>query len=409
MFPRRAGIVLTALALLLSLGGMTPSLAIQEFTIGCALPLSGPFAKTGQLMRDAYTLWAEEINAKGGISGTYPVRFIFYDDRSNPKTSARMVEVLITQEKVDLLLGSHGSAPVMAASAVAERHKYPYLCGGTASDKLYDRGFKYIFGTLGKATEQVRACMDMFSTLNPKPKSVAIVGSNTPCATLACQGFQRYAKKYGFKVVHYELFPVMLKDYNTILMKAKAKRPDLLLVGSRLETAIRVMKAMQEIDFNPKAVAFSQGPTWPEFARELKAKADYVFAASEWTPNLPYTGPVFGSAREFQVTYQKRFFRAPDYLEAASVAAAVVLQKAVESLRLKPGMSQADRVRLMEKLHQMDLMTFYGPVRFGPDGANRAHPPVAVQLQNLQLINVFPAKWAEKRPQYPMPAWKDRR
>ncbi len=409
MILRRAGIVLMTLALVTCLGSVTPGMAAGEFTIGCALPLSGVYGKQGQQIRDAYTFWADKINDKWGIGGKYRVRLLFRDDQSDPRISAELTEQLITQDKVDLLLGSCGFSQVMAASAVAERHKHPYLSGGAAADELYERHYKYIFGTLGKATEQVRACVEVFTSVTPKPRTVAIVGSKIPLAELSCRGFKNYAAKYGFKIVHYELFPVRLKDYNTMLLMAKAKRPDLLLVGSHLDGAQRVVKAMQEIDFNPKAVAFSHGPTASVFVQGLGAKANYVFAASEWTPNLPYTGPVFGTARQFSEEFKQRFGRAPEYVEAASAAAAVVLQRAVEQLGLKPGLAPADRVRLMEKLHQMDLMTFYGPVRFGADGANRKHPPLAVQVQKLELINVYPAKWAEKKPIYPMPAWKDRK
>ncbi len=396
------------LALALVLGVFSVGQA-AEFTFGCAVPLTGLFGKAGQLVKDAYTIWQEKVNAAGGISGKYKVKIIFYDDQSNPQTSAKLVEKLITQDKVDLLLGGFGSSQVMAASAAAERHKYPLISGAAASNKLYERNFKYYFGTLGKATEEVRGCVDVFNAVKPKPKTVAIVGSNIPFTALACVGYKKYAEKYGFKVVHYELFPIKLKDYNTMLLKAKAAKPDVLLVGSHLGVALRVMKAMKEIDFNPKAVAFSYGPTVPAFVNALKGDAEYVFAASEWTPNLPYRGPVFGSAAQFNRDYYQRFKRYPDYVEAATAGGAVVLQKAVEALGLKPGLSTADREKLMKKLHQIDLMTFYGPIHFGADGANRAHPPVAVQVQKGKLVNVYPAKWAAGKPLYPMPAWKDRK
>ena len=375
------------LALVLGVGLVTPAVADEEFTIGCVLPLSGVYGGQGQRIRDAYTFWADKVSDKGGISGKYRVRLVFRDDQSSPRTSAKLTGQLITQDKVDLLLGSYGSAQVMAASAVAELHKYPYLSGGAASDKLYERHYKYLFGTQGKATDQVRACVEVFTSVTPKPRTVAIVGSKIPSAELSCQGFKKYAAKCGFKIVHYELFPIRLKDYNTMLLMAKAKKPDLLLVGSRLDMALRVMKAMQEIDFNPRAVAFSHGPTAPVFIQRVKAKANYVFAASEWTPNLPYTGPVFGTARRFSQEYKQRFGRAPGYVEAASAAAGVALQKAVEQLGLKPGLMEAGRVKLMEQLHKIDLMTFYGPVSFGADGANRKHPPLAVQVQNLESVS----------------------
>lgn len=386
----------------------TARAADKGFTFGCALPLTGLFGKAGAQVRDAYTLWQETVNAAAGISGKYPVEIIFYDDQSNPQVSAKLIERLVRRDKVDLLLGGYGSSQVMAASAASERHGYPYISGGAASNKLYDRGFRFYFGTLGKATEEVRGCVEVFGAVKPKPVRVAIVGANIPFCALACQGFRSYSEKAGFKVVHYELFPLKLQDYNTMLGKAKAARPDILLVGSHLGVAIRVMKAMKEIDFNPKGVAFSYGPTVPAFAAGLKADAEYVFAASEWTPNLPYQGPVFGTARQFDATYRARFNRAPDYVEAATAGGAVVLQKAVEELDLEPGLGRADRVKLAEKLHAMDLMTFYGRIHFGADGANVAHPPVAIQIQGGKVVNVFPAQAAGGAPIYPMPAWSDR-
>jgi branched-chain amino acid transport system substrate-binding protein len=379
-----------------------------EFTFGCALPLTGLFGKAGELVKDAYTIWQETINAKGGISGKYPVKIIFYDDQSNPQTSAKLVEKLITRDKVDLLLGGYGSSQVMAASAAAERHRYPYISGGAASNKLYERRFQYYFGTLGKATEEVRGCVDVFTAVSPKPETVAIVGANIPFCALACKGYKKYAEKNGFTVVHNELFPIKLQDYNTLLEKAKATNPDILLVGSHLGVALRVIKAMKEIDFSPKAVAFSYGPTVPAFIEGLKADAEYVFAASEWTPNLPYEGPIFGSAAEFNQTYHKRFNRYPDYVEAATAAGAVVLHTAVEELGLKPGLGKKERKMLADKLHAIDMMTFYGEVDFGEDGANVAHPPVAVQVQDGKLVNVYPLGAAEAKPRYPMPPWNDR-
>lgn len=405
---KKMKICMLVLVLGLSIAVVGPAQAAEELTFGCALPLTGLFGKAGELVRDAYTIWQETVNAKGGISGKYKIKIIYYDDQSNPQTSAKLIDKLVTKDKVDLLLGGFGSSQVMAASAAAERHKYPLISGAASSNKLFVRGFKYYFSTLGKATEEVRGCVDVFTTVSPRPKTVAIVGANIPFCALACEGYKKHSEKNGFEVVHFELFPVRLQDYNTMLEKAKAKNPDLLLVGSHLGVSLRVMKAMKEIDFNPKGVAFSYGPTVPAFVKGLKKDADYVFAASEWTPNLPYKGPIFGTAADFNSAYKKRFGKYPDFVEAATAGGAVILQTAVEELGLKPGLTKADREKLMKKLHELDMMTFYGQIHFGADGANVAHPPVAVQVQDGKLVNVFPSKAAEAKPRYPMPPWKSR-
>ena len=77
------------------------------------------------------------------------------------------------------------------------------------------------------------------------------------------------------------------------------------------------------------------------------------------------------------------------------------MQVAIEKLGITPPVKEADRVRLMEELHKQNLMTFYGVVKFGADGANEAHPPVAVQIQNGKLVNVFPKEAAEAAPGIP--------
>ncbi len=379
----------------------------KVWKIGVAVSLTGVFGKDGSLVKDAYTLWQETINAAGGINGS-PVEIIFYDDKSDPATTAKLTEQLIVSDKVDLLLGGFGSSQLFAASPVAEKNQYPLISGGASSDKLFERGFKYYFSTLGKATEEVRGCVDIFSAVSPKPKTAAIIGADILFTSLACEGFKKYCGQNGIEVIHYELFPMALQDYNSLLTKVKNKNPDLLLVGSHLLVAMKTIKAMKEIDFSPKAVAFSYGPTVPKFVEDLKGDANYVIAASEWTGNMPYSGKIFGKASDFKELYFKRFNRFPDYVEAAAAGGAVAQQTVLEELKLTPPLTKENRVKIMEALHKDTFETFYGKIHFGADGANEAHPPVAVQIQNEKLENVFPLEYAEAKILYPFKPWKER-
>jgi branched-chain amino acid transport system substrate-binding protein len=402
------GVIVVGLAVVLACGMAS---AQQKFRIGCADPLTGTFGKDGNLVKDAYTFWADLINSKGGIEvkgKKYPVELIFLDDKSNAAENAKFTEKLITDDKVDLILGGFGSDSVFAGSAVAEKYKYPLISGAASSNKLFERGFKYYFATLGKATEEVRGCVDLVQILSPKPKTGAIIGSDILFTALAAEGFKKYAAQNGIEIVYSELFPITLQDYNSMLLKVKQKNPDILFVGSHLMVAMKTIKAMKEIDFTPKMVAFSYGPTVPDFVKSLGKDSEYVFAASEWAPNLPYKDPLFGTAREFNENYFKKYGRNPDYVEAASAAGAYAMQIAIEKLGIMPPVKEEDRVKLMEELHKQNVTTFYGVVKFGADGANEAHPPVVVQIQNGKLVNVFPKDAAEAGPWYPMKPWKER-
>jgi len=387
------------------------ALAQQKFRIGYAVPLTGTFGRDGNLVKDAYAFWADLVNAKGGIEvkgKKYPIELSFIDDKSMAAENAKFTEKLITEDKVDLVLGGFGSDSVFAGSAVAEKYKYPLISGAASSNKLFERGFKYYFSTLGKATEEVRGCVDIIQILSPKPKTAAIIGSDILFTSLACEGYKKYAAQNGIEIVHFELFPITLQDYNSMLLKVKQKNPDILFVGSHLMVAMKTIKGMKEIDFTPRMVTFSYGPTVPDFVKNLGKDAEYVVAASEWAPNLPYRDPLFGTAKQFSENYFKKYARYPDYVEAASAAGAYAMQVAIEKLRMTPPVKEGDRVKLMEELHKQNLMTFYGVVKFGEDGANEAHPPVAVQIQNGKLINVFPKEAAEASPWYPMKPWKER-
>ncbi|MCL5124592.1 MAG: amino acid ABC transporter substrate-binding protein [Deltaproteobacteria bacterium] len=403
------GFKVTLIVILVGL--MSVGLAYGEqktpWKIGVAVSLTGVFGKDGNLVKDAYTLWQETVNSQGGINGA-PVELIFYDDKSDPATTAKLTEQLITNDKVDLLLGGFGSSQLFAASPVAEKYRYPLISGGASSNKLFERGFKYYFSTLGKATEEVRGCVDIFSAVSPKPKTAAIIGADILFTSLACDGYKKYCKENGIEVIHFELFPMALQDYNSLLMKVKNKKPDLLLVGSHLLVAMKTMKALKEVDFSPKGVAFSYGPTVPKFVEDLKGDANYVIAASEWTPNMPYSGKVFGTASDFNKLYLKRFNRRPDYVEAAAAGGAVAQQQVLQELGLKPPLKKEDRVKIMEALHRDKFETFYGKIQFGADGANEAHPPVAVQIQSEKLENVFPLEYAEAKILYPFKPWKER-
>lgn len=407
MYRKAVMIVGILLATGLLFGMAAQAKDAQPFRIGVSVSLTGVFGKDGSLVKDAYTLWMETVNAKGGING-HPVELIFYDDKSDAATGAKLTEQLIVSDKVDLLLGGFGSNALFAASPVAEKDGYPLISGGASSNKLFERGFKYYFSTLGKATEEVRGCVEMFTAVDPKPKTAAIVGADILFTSLACEGFKKYCADNGIEVIHYELFPMALEDYNSLLAKVKNKNPDVLFVGSHLLVAMKTIKAMKEIDFSPKAVAFSYGPTVPKFIEDLKGDAEYVIAASEWTPNMPYKDQIFGSAADFNKLYFERFKRYPDYVEAASVGGAEAQQMVIQELGLKPPLSKKDRQAIMEKLHSGTFDTFYGKIHFGPDGANVAHPPVAVQIQDGKLKNVFPLEYAESKIRYPFKPWKER-
>ncbi len=416
----RTPALLLALALLVSpVGGLVAPGAAEaqprEFRVGVAISLSGIFSRDAALLKEVYDLWAETVNRNGGIKvkgALYPVKLVYYDDESNPTKVAQLVERLATVDKVDLILSGFGSSIVFAASAVAEKYKYPYISGAASANPIFERGFKYVFATLNKTFEEVEAAARVFSLAEPKPKTAAVIGGDHLFMKLSADGFKKVLGDMGIEVVHYEIFPLSLGDYNSLLLKVKRTNPDLLLVGSLFAQSLRVMRAMKEVDFAPKGVAFSYGPTVPEFVKELGKDADGVIAASEWLPSFPYKDPVFGSARGFTDAFHKKYGgRDPDYVQAAAAAGLVAQQVAIETLGLTPPLADAARESLAAELHREDVQTLYGRVKFGPDGAIVQKAPIAVQIQSGRFQLVYPREIAgvgAAKLQFPLAPWRSR-
>jgi branched-chain amino acid transport system substrate-binding protein len=386
----------------------------KEFKVGVALSLSGIFSKDAGLFKEVYDLWAETVNKTGGIKvkGTgYPVRITYYDDESSPQKSAQLIERLATADKVDLILAGFGSSIAFAATAVAEKYKYPYISGAASANPIFERGYKYFFATLNKTFDEVEGAAKVFTFAQPKPMRAAVIGSDHLFGKLSAEGFKKFMGEIGVELVHFEIFPLDLQDYNSLLLKVKRANPDLLLVGGLFTHALRVMKATKEVDFSPKGIAFSYGPTVPDFLKEFGKDADGVIAASEWLPTFPFKDPIFGSAAQFNETIQQKYGHPADYVQAAAAGGLVAQQTAIERLGLQPPLDEKAREALMEQLHKQDVMTLYGQVKFGPDGAIVQKPPIAVQIQNGKFALVYPREVGGAQAVkliYPLAPWRSR-
>jgi len=386
----------------------------KEFKVGVALSMSGIFSKDASLFKEVYDLWAETVNKAGGIKvkgAGYPIRVTYYDDESSPQKSAQLIERLATADKVDLILAGFGSSIAFAATAVAEKYKYPYISGAASANPIFERGYKYFFATLNKTFDEVEGAAKVFTVAQPKPVRAAVIGSDHLFGKLSAEGFRKFMGEIGVDVVHFEIFPLDLQDYNSLLLKVKRANPDVLLVGGLFTHALRVMKATKEVDFSPKGLAFSYGPTVPDFLKEFGKDADGVIAASEWMPNFPFKDPIFGSASQFNDTVQQKYGHPADYVQAAAAGGLVAQQTAIEKLGLVPPLDEKAREALMEQLHKQDVQTLYGQVKFGPDGAIVQKPPIAVQIQNGKFVLVYPREVGGTQAAkliYPLAPWRSR-
>ncbi|MGB9892100.1 amino acid ABC transporter substrate-binding protein [Thermodesulfovibrio yellowstonii] len=392
------------LAVMLSFCLITFSFAADVIKFGAALSLTGKLAKEGNLVKNGYELWKETVNKKGGIkigNKYYKVDIKYYDDESDPNRAAKLVEKLITEDGIKLILGPYGSESVFSTSAITEKYGALMVQGGAAADKLYTRGFKNLFGIYTVATEYMDDTLKMLMNKVPKPTTVAIVYSNDLFSTQVAQGAKASAQKYGYKVVYYKDYPKGTQDLSTVIVEIKAKNPDILIGCGHFQDTIVIVKQSKDYKLNPKAIAFSVGPTLPDFVSALKSDAEYILGSAQWTPTLKYKDPVFGSNANFVKAFKTKFRVEPNYHAAGGAAAAVIFQRAIE----KAG-TFTDINRIRESLLSFNEETLFGKIRFDSSGKVVGKGMPVIQILKGTQKTVYPENVAETKPVYPKPAWR---
>jgi branched-chain amino acid transport system substrate-binding protein len=127
----------------------------QEILFGASVQLTGSTANTGRYYRDGYEFAIDKINAApGGVkvgNAGQKLALKLYDNQSDVNLSVRQYVQLVSGDKVNFILGPFASNFALADSAISEKYEIPMVQGGGASDQIFSRGFKYIFGTLPAA------------------------------------------------------------------------------------------------------------------------------------------------------------------------------------------------------------------------------------------------------------------
>ncbi len=366
----------------------------EVIKIGAMVPLTGEFARLGQLVHNGYELWAQEVNALGGIqvgNRRFPVHMVYYDDTSDAQTSARLTERLITEDGVDFLLGPFGSRATLVTTAVAEEYDMITVAPLANADGIYDRGFRNVFGVLAPAELILVSFIDMLDAMTPRPDRLAVITPNSPFSTTVAAGARDHAESRGFEVVFFEEYAAGNRNLAATILKVTESGADALVGSGSLQDSILTVRHLEEQDADLMALGFIAGPELLEFRSNLGAAAEQVYGVAWWMPEMSYSGPLFGSAVDYAVLYAEAFGEGPTYHSAAASQSALLLQLAIE----EAGTIHTGPVR--EALRAYSGTTFWGPTRWDRRGQNVGGATVTFQIQNDEIVTVWPreAAWAE--------------
>jgi branched-chain amino acid transport system substrate-binding protein len=401
--------VLVGLATILAAcGSSTPSTTTGSTIIfGAAVSLTGAQSFEGKLTKQGYDLWLDWIKARGGIvigNVKHPVDIKYEDDQSKADISATLVQKLITDEKANFILGPYGSSATATDAIVVERNGIPMVEGNGAAQAIFSHGYKFTFGVLSPANKYLTGVLDMAATLNPKPTTIAMLAANDSFSIEVAKAIKDYAPTKGMQVTFYKEYPAAAPDVSSLISQAKQVNPDIVMNSGHLAEAIAINKSVKQLGLNAKIFAYSVGPSTPDFVNALGPDANYVYDGSQWTPQVKYAPSFYLSVADYVKAYKAKYNSSdpPDYHVAESTAACLAFQKAIENA------GSLDPTKVRDALAILDVMTFFGQVKFDSRGLNIYKPMVVEQIQNGSHYTVFPSNVANGSPQYPTPPWSSR-
>jgi branched-chain amino acid transport system substrate-binding protein len=376
------------------------ALAADTIKIGVVLPLTGKLAKFGEIENKSFQMAMDEINAAGGVNAK-KIELIIEDTTGKPDVGRSAIEKLITQDKVIVVGGGYSSSVTWATIAVAQQNKVPFLVNTGSADKITEQGWEYIFRLNPPVSEYPGAFANFAKEVATDIKTVAILHENSLFGQSGSKRWAQQCEALSLDVIMKEGYEAGAVDFKPLLVKVKAKKPDLIYMISYIMDASLLMRQSKELNLNPKLfVGGAAGFTLPEFNKNAGKASEFVYSATLWTPSVPYPG-----AKEYYDKFVAKYNSPTEYHGAEAYAGMYVI---ADALKRAKSLTPKD---VRDALAATDMMTVFGPVKFiSYDKKTQQNklPTFLVQWIDDNLETVWPKKVSTKKFVYPTPPWNKR-
>lgn len=364
-----------------------------ELTFGFAVAKTGRFSAEGTHTAQGYEMWADEVNARGGLKvgdKTYKVKLLGLDTQSDTNNAVKLYERLIQQDKVDFLLSPWGSGDNFAVSVVTERAGYPLLMSSGSANNIFDRGFKNIF-QVSVAASQIGEPMADYLLQNKDIKTIAVAYENFLFSQQKHDFFMKKIEGSHLQVVVDEQYPLAAQEFSSLVSKMKAHNPDAVILFNIMPSVIYFTNQMTELGLKPKLYFSSISLQFDAFREGVGNAVDGMMEGGFFHRDLTE------GAGKFWDDYEARYKTTGNTDAAYGYIAAQILGQAIE----KAGTT--DLAKVIETIRTGTWETIGGTYTYDDKGMNPNLPAFVVQWLNGKRTIVWPKSLATADPVYPRP------
>ena len=361
--------------------GLSPAgaLANTPVKIGFSMPLTGGLGGGGQASLLALKIWAEDVNARGGLLGR-KVELVYFDDQGNPANSPGIYTKLLDIDKVDLLFAPYATvptAPIMPL--VKQRNK---LLMGNFSFQVNDKTKHDMWfnnAPWNTAEDWSKGFLEAGRAAGGK--TAAILAEDLEFSQNLANGARPYFKAQGLNIVYDQNFPPSTKDFSSLIRAIRASNAEIVFIASYPASSAAIVNSIAEIGLGPQVKIVGGGMVGLQFtpiAVNLGSKLNGIVNYHAYVPGMALPGVEAFLKRYTVRAKAEKIDELGFYLPPFSYAIGEMLEQAVK------GTKSLDDRKLADYLRKNEMKTIVGPVRYDANG-ERSNPRVIMaQFRGLK-------------------------
>ena len=380
----------------------------NKLKVGVLLPRSGTQAFIGQSCQLGADIAPGPLREMFGVD----IELMNADTETNVEVARSRAEKLIN-DGAQLLVGPFDSGAAAAIAQVAEQRKIPFVINIAAAPQITEQGYKYTFRNFPTAIDLIRNGLslfrDIFQATNSAPRTAVFMHVNDTFGQSMAKGISAILPRLDylpFKVVDTISYDPAARDLSVEVAKAKASGADMVMLVSRLNDAILLVREMVKQRWSPQGIMSPGSPGMYEaqFYKALGPKySDYAIS------NVPWYNPNAALTKRVEAAFNKQFPKEKLMFHALNVGftfeSLMIAADAFKRAGSTDGTALADAIR---KTNIADRMMVGGPISFDAKGQNTQIASACIQNRGGQPVVVLPSSAAQMKPVFPVPGWTQR-
>jgi branched-chain amino acid transport system substrate-binding protein len=379
----------------------------RALKVGVLLPRSGTQAFIGQSCQLGADVAPGVIRQMWGVD----VELMNADTETNVDVARSRAEKLIN-DGAQVLVGPFDSGAAIAIAQVAEQRKVPFVVNIAAAPQITEQGYRYVFRnfptSVDLVTNGLSLMRDLFQATGAAPRTAVFMHVNDTFGQANRRAIDAILPRLNFlpfKVLDTISYDPAARDLSVEVAKAKSTNADFIMLVSRLNDAILLVRELVKQRWSPQGIVSPGSPGMYEaqFYKALGKYSDYCVS------NVPWYDPKSPLSQRVEAAFAKQFPKEKLMFHALNVGftfeAVMVAADAFRRAKSVDGTALADAIRTTDLAERMMIG---GPIRFDAKGQNTRIASACIQNRNGQPVVVLPKSAAQMAPTYPMPGWQQR-